>query len=838
MKKRIFTLLLALLMVCALTPVSIFAEDTTAACTHQHDESCGYRAPVEEVPCDQGCTGTDADGNILHAEGCSYQAGDPGAECGHVHDENCGGLASQTHVCICTEKCTAETVNEACPVCGMEGADLTACAGTAQNPEPSQLDDSEEVTAIQARIDALPTLAEYLAMSDAARDAVKETATALNGEYTALTDGQKLLVDAGKLETLLCVVSSPVIITYTDGTFDTWDGASDLEITKDCTVTVTQNYIQKDRLTFESITAVFNGGGHTVTIEESNCAFYISLNANVTMNDLYARRDVTADGPLIATYGTLEMNRISASAANSNIVKIAVSGASLTANDCTFSTESAGKPTLAAVSGAVTLNRCEVTSPGQVCMLHGSDSVLTVNNSQITQTTAYNYPVIYSQGTLYMNSGTVSNSSGSTVDCVQSYIIYMRGGEIIQASTQPNYAVKGSYIYMSGGAVTASVERPMMGIYGKKEATVTGGSVSGFTYGIRVTAAAKVQVGSGATFSDNGADLILVKDAVFTIQDDFTGTASVLCQDTIPDNTKRVITTADTDPRKLSQITSADSQFAVGYDEEGECLYLYKHVHDWIYTAEGNTVTAACTITSVPPCGLQPVLVLDAPDMAYNGEPYSLASVINGITATTGAEAGSITYWSGDTQLDTAPTEIGTYTAKITIGGETAEDTFEIFQGHTVTYIVDGEVIDTQIVKHGGDAAAPTIPAKTGYDQTPPSWDKDGKNITKDTVITAVYTINQYTVTYVADGKTVAVETVKHGQDSTAPKIPEKSGYTAQWDGDGKCITGDTTITALYTAITVTPHTGDDMPLAFWAAAMLLSLLGIGTVITTRKRCR
>lgn len=32
-------------------------------------------------------------------------------------------------VCECTEACTAESRNEACPVCGEEGADLTLCAG-------------------------------------------------------------------------------------------------------------------------------------------------------------------------------------------------------------------------------------------------------------------------------------------------------------------------------------------------------------------------------------------------------------------------------------------------------------------------------------------------------------------------------------------------------------------------------------------------------------------------------------------------------------------------------------------------------------------------------------
>ena len=36
----------------------------------------------------------------------------------------------------------------------------------------------------------------------------------------------------------------------------------------------------------------------------------------------------------------------------------------------------------------------------------------------------------------------------------------------------------------------------------------------------------------------------------------------------------------------------------------------------------------------------------------------------------------------------------------------------------------------------------PSIPTKKGYDETAPTWDNDGTNITKNTVITAIYTPN------------------------------------------------------------------------------------------------
>ncbi len=128
--------------------------------------------------------------------------------------------------------------------------------------------------------------------------------------------------------------------------------------------------------------------------------------------------------------------------------------------------------------------------------------------------------------------------------------------------------------------------------------------------------------------------------------------------------------------------------------------------------------------------------------------------------------------------------------------------TVTVYKNYTVTFKADGNIVDTQAVGYGKDATAPAIPAKEGYTQTAPTWDKDGKNITTDTEINAVYTINKYTVTYKADGEVVDTVTVEHGKDATAPAIPAKEGYTQTapaWDKDGKNITADTEINAVYT---------------------------------------
>lgn len=48
---------------------------------HQHDASCGYRAPQPEIPCDHQCTDTDGDGLINHCAECAFHPADPGSPC-------------------------------------------------------------------------------------------------------------------------------------------------------------------------------------------------------------------------------------------------------------------------------------------------------------------------------------------------------------------------------------------------------------------------------------------------------------------------------------------------------------------------------------------------------------------------------------------------------------------------------------------------------------------------------------------------------------------------------------------------------------------------------------
>ena len=121
-----------------------------------------------------------------------------------------------------------------------------------------------------------------------------------------------------------------------------------------------------------------------------------------------------------------------------------------------------------------------------------------------------------------------------------------------------------------------------------------------------------------------------------------------------------------------------------------------------------------------------------------------------------------------------------------------AEDT------HTVTYVIDGEVVSTQEVAHGGNATAPQIPSKTGYTQIAPYWDHDGKNITADTTITAVYTLNEYTITYKYMDGTTRVLSYLHGEQVVMLDPPVKEGFYFKWDKTVETLTENVTISAVY----------------------------------------
>lgn len=117
----------------------------TVNCAHEHGEDCGWQEAVSCAYLTNGC------------EECkkSSPSGEDGSLEGLTEEETCvcetacggdNGISPDCSVCLedfwncihfvptctCAEKCTEETINFWCPICGQEAADLTLCEGEDQ----------------------------------------------------------------------------------------------------------------------------------------------------------------------------------------------------------------------------------------------------------------------------------------------------------------------------------------------------------------------------------------------------------------------------------------------------------------------------------------------------------------------------------------------------------------------------------------------------------------------------------------------------------------------------------------------------------------------------------
>ena len=117
---------------------------------------------------------------------------------------------------------------------------------------------------------------------------------------------------------------------------------------------------------------------------------------------------------------------------------------------------------------------------------------------------------------------------------------------------------------------------------------------------------------------------------------------------------------------------------------------------------------------------------------------------------------------------------------------------------YTATFVADGkEVAKITFTVETEALEEPTVPEKAGYTGEWAEYTLEAKDIT----IEAVYTVIEYKVTFMADGKEVAVlyYTVEN-PTVDEPAVPEKAGYTGVWEEYTLDI-GDKIVNAIYTEI-------------------------------------
>ena len=276
-------------------------------------------------------------------------------------------------------------------------------------------------------------------------------------------------------------------------------------------------------------------------------------------------------------------------------------------------------------------------------------------------------------------------------------------------------------VNMYGGTITSSEEKGSTGIEAPN-IKVVGGKISNFFEAIQGSYKnTSITIGN-ITFENNRNEIALVgnSEKQLIIQDDFKGTASIYHMDRV--EYPYIITMPGTSPEMRTRITYEDAEgnpHSVNYDTTEKYLYASDHVHSWSYSTSADKIIATCTAKI--DCEFNPGkldLTLAAADAYYSGNTYTGAIVTNDITCQTGDEA-SIVYClkdgtktnssnSGAASEGAAPVNLGQYTVKVTLGGQTISADFKIKKMEiNPTVTMDGWT-------YGQKANTPSITVKSG----------------------------------------------------------------------------------------------------------------------------
>ncbi len=145
---------------------------------------------------------------------------------------------------------------------------------------------------------------------------------------------------------------------------------------------------------------------------------------------------------------------------------------------------------------------------------------------------------------------------------------------------------------------------------------------------------------------------------------------------------------------------------------------------------------------------------------------------------------------------------------KVAADGSLVLDVYINRKTFTITFAETGDEATAPITGlYGTTVKAPDDPTKTGYTFT--GWDKPiPGTLTKDETITATWNINSYTVTWIVDGETKAINSYEYGKDIASLDAPSKDGYVfAGWawtNEDGETVAAPTAMPAYNVTATAT----------------------------------
>lgn len=247
---------------------------------------------------------------------------------------------------------------------------------------------------------------------------------------------------------------------------------------------------------------------------------------------------------------------------------------------------------------------------------------------------------------------------------------------------------------MYGGTITGN-RNGVDGISGTDVFNMYGGTITGNRVGADIPAEITMTVGGTARIIDNTQkDVFLYeKDenskSIIHIDPSLTNAASIGVATNNRPRPKAPVqiasgATGSVNYTEIFKPNTKNSSYLVTKDEQGN-LYLSAHQHSWQYTlgADGKSITATCANTTNCPNIDGGSVTIKAPEentLIYDG---SNKTAILENKLLTGEKDPTISYTVGNGQGATLPdgsypTNVGAYTASITVGGVTASVTYEI----------------------------------------------------------------------------------------------------------------------------------------------------------------
>ena len=301
-------------------------------------------------------------------------------------------------------------------------------------------------------------------------------------------------------------------------------------------------------------------------------------------------------------------------------------------------------------------------------------------------------------------------------------------GKILVANTEngKSVAVQISKSNASFDLYGGTISGGYTGVYTNCPVRLYGGTIEGNTWGVQLFETT-LTIGGDAKVTGNTTNVILKKDQTITIDSSLTKDARIgITTSAVPtENTSVQIATgainSDLDYSTIFIPDVKDQNYAI-FKEDGN-LYLGIHQHNWTYSAKEATITIKCNAEN---CNLgtdfaatYTVKAPDVADLVYSGseKPATVAVSDNatGLALPAVSEV-PITYTKSDgTTLKEAPTDVGTYTASITLGGETASVTYAI-----VSKVVTNPTIEVSDAgTYDGSKKNPSVVVKDGDKEIP-----------------------------------------------------------------------------------------------------------------------